>query len=258
MDRFPSEFYEIFKQQLVARGINASEISMCEEQISVGKFFDLIDAIRQNDIIEEPELKSIIQAIEQKNSKPDVISNHIFDESSKFVPTMPDLEQDSENFIPNLQMPAFESLDDASDYDFSKENEEISNPQKTSDGSFNSVSDVSSSDSNELLSKIQNNSIPETEKYIVSSDDLDENSLKSAKDIQFVADQNKPKRLSISEKKQKGNITTRKTDYIAPPPAGSTRRIKSREKKNSDKKKDEKNASVRKTEEIHNIEINTK
>ena len=45
MDRFPSEFYEIFKQQLVARGINASEISTCEEQIFEGKFTDLIDAI---------------------------------------------------------------------------------------------------------------------------------------------------------------------------------------------------------------------
>ena len=64
MDRFPSEFYEIFKQQLVARGINASEISTCERQISEGKYFDLIDATRQNDLIEEPELKSIIRAID--------------------------------------------------------------------------------------------------------------------------------------------------------------------------------------------------
>ncbi|MCD4656775.1 MAG: serine/threonine protein kinase, partial [Planctomycetes bacterium] len=313
-----------------AQGINASEISSCEERISEGGFFDLIDAVRQNDLIDEPELNRIIHAIAQKLDKPDSLYEVSYDEQSEVLLSIPKLEQDSENFVPNLQIPSFELFDEASEYDFVAIDSDIDDSTKTNEAIDTSISETIDADNNKLSieepisefdekrnEKIQKavkdfkkkertkkfnrdllrtdkpsdtveesitneieksekdvdadvkqistasmnekpaKGIPRIEKHIVSSDDLDEISLKAAKEVRFDSERIQSKHLRKSDKR-KVKKAKEKTDYVAPPPAGSTRKIKGKDNKKPAIKSNLKQPSTIKTADKSNVEKSVK
>jgi len=59
------EFEELFKQGLLTRGITPSDIKECEEGIINKDFSNLEDAIRQKDLLTEPQLQALISSIKE-------------------------------------------------------------------------------------------------------------------------------------------------------------------------------------------------
>ena len=187
---FSVDMYSKLKDLLISKGVSESEIADCEEDVKSGKYQDLIEAFNDKKLISADEVQSLFASLEKPKPKK---------ESIGFGFQPPTFDQESELFVPNLQ-PIFD--DDEVSNTQSKTEEQVYEAQELSDSAFDVPSKYS----------VQN---------IATSEDLEENSLKSKKPVSF---NTASLRAGIVTKIEDDDNF--ESEYIAPPPVGSTRRKK--------------------------------